>query len=111
MSEYTALPFLIAQTEQSLYILKMSQRKEEGGLYALRLESFSGFVRVCAGMRYPDFRNFSGRCTPVSCGVFADWLRLCLPAQVGREDSMKIVVVKSPKFLKGILRMLFGIRE
>lgn len=86
-------------------------RKEGGELYALWLVPFFGTLCSGIGVRNPDIRYFSGRCAPVSCGISAHWLRLCLYAQVGKEIGMKIVIVKSPKFLKGILRMLFGIRE
>ena len=86
-------------------------RRERGEVYALRLVPFFWLVRTGIGVRYPDISDLSGGCAPVPCGVSADWLRLCLPAQVGKENGMKIVIVKSPKFLKGILRMLFGIRE
>ena len=72
---------------------------------------FSGIVCVRVGSRDIDCGNFSGGSTPVSRCIFAHWLRMCLYAQVGKEDIMKIVVVKSPKFLIGILRLLFGMKE
>ena len=73
--------------------------------------SVSGALRIGAGGRDPYCRDFSRGCALVPCGLFAHWLRLCLYAQIGKEDTMKIVVVKSPKFLKGILRMIFGMKE
>ena len=94
-----------------MYILKMSKRNERSVGYALGMVSLYGSVRLCVGCGDPHCRNFSGGGAPVSCGVSADWLRLCLSATVGKEGSMKIVVVKSPKLLAGILRRLFGIRE
>ncbi len=37
---------------------------------------------------------------------------LHMPIQTVTEDSlMKVVVVKSPKFLSGILRLVFGIKK
>ena len=44
-------------------------------------------------------------------GVSADHLRIRLSSQVREEENMKIVVVKSPKYFRGILRKLFGIKE
>ena len=58
---------------------------------------------------HSDHSDFSGRRAPVPCGVFADLLRLCLSAQVRKEVSMKIVVVKSPKALRGLLQKLFSL--
>ena len=95
----------------SVYIMILSQGREGGGLYALRMVSFHWAVRLGAGLWYSDLCHLSGGGAPVPCGIFAHRLRLCVYAQVGKENGMKIVVVKSPKFLKGILRMLFGIRE
>lgn len=66
---------------------------------------------VCVGSGDLDRGNFPGGGAPVSCCIFAHWLRLYLYAQVGKEDIMKIVVVKSPKFLAGLLRLLFGMKE
>ena len=80
-------------------------------MYALRLVPFLWFVRTGIGVRHPDISYLSGGGAPVPCGVSADRLRLRLSVQIGKEFRMKIVIVKSPKFLKGILRMLFGIRE
>ena len=56
-------------------------------------------------------KGFKGLVTAKLEELMAHWLRLCLYAQIGKEDTMKIVVVKSPKFLKGILRMIFGMKE
>lgn len=94
-----------------LIIGSLVQGKEGGELYALWMVSLYWPVRLGAGMRYFDLCHLSGGGAPVPCGIFADWLWLRVYAQVGKEKRMKIVVVKSPKFLKGILRMLFGIRE
>ena len=105
------LAFICAQKLPVLYIMRMSRRKEGGELYALRLVSVSWCVRFGTWVRNPDICHISGGRAPLPCGISADWLRLCLYAQVGKENGMKIVIVKSPKFLKGILRMLFGIRE
>ena len=80
-------------------------------MYALRLVPFLWVVRAGIGVRHPNISYLSGGGAPVPCGVSADRLWLCLSAQVGKEIYMKIVIVKSPKFLKGILRMLFGIKE
>ena len=71
----------------------------------------AGPLRDSSGDRYSDCRYLSGGSAPVPCGISADRLRLCLSAQVGKEVPMKIVVVKSPRFLNGILRKLFGIKE
>lgn len=79
--------------------------------YAGRMVPLSGTVWICVGSGDLDRGNFPGGSAPVSCCIFAHWLRLCLYAQVGKEDIMKIVVVKSPKFLAGLLRMLFGMKE
>ena len=105
------LTLICAQKWSVMYIMTMSQRKEGGELYALRLVSVSRYVCLGAWVRYPDICHISGGRAPLPCGISADRLRLCLYAQVGKEIAMKIVIVKSPKFLKGILRMLFGIRE
>ena len=72
---------------------------------------FSWTVCVCVGSRDFDCGNLPGWGALVPGCIFAHWLRLCLYAQIGKEDTMKIVVVKSPKFLKGILRMIFGMKE
>ena len=77
----------------------------------MQMVSLYRSVRLGAGLRYSDLRHLPGGSAPVPCGVSAHWLWLCVHAQVGKENGMKIVVVRSPKFLKGILRMLFGIRE
>ena len=70
-----------------------------------------GTMRAGAGTGYSDCCGLSGWGAPIPCGIFAVWLRLRLPAQIGKEVPMKIVVVKSPKFLNGILRKLFGIKD
>ena len=103
--------FLMCTNKDGAYIIIVSQGKEGGESYALRMVSFYWPVRFGAGMWYFDLSHLSGGSAPVPCGIFADWLWLRVYAQVGKEKRMKIVVVKSPKFLKGILRMLFGIRE
>ena len=108
----TGQPSVYLRTKAACGVYTESESKKEGGeRYALWLVSVSRTVRVGIGVWNSDIRDFSGRCAPVSGGIFAHWLRLCLYAQVGKEIGMKIVIVKSPKFLKGILRMLFGIRE
>ena len=91
--------------------MRMSQGEEGGELYALRLVPFDRRMRIGAWVRDFNICHFSGRRTPLSCGISAHWLRVCLSAQVGKGIGMKIIIVKSPKILKGILRMLFGIRE
>ncbi len=103
--------FVVCTNDVPLYIMILSQGRERGDLYALRMEPFYRSVCSGAGLWHSDLRHLSGGSAPVPCGISADWLRLCVYAQVGKENGMKIVVVKSPKFLKGILRMLFGIRE
>ena len=100
-----------AQQEAKADILILSPRNERSGGYALGMVSFSGGVRLCSGGRDPYCGDFSRGGAPVPCGISAHWLRLCLPAQVGKEVSMKIVVIKSPKLLAGLLRRLLGIRE
>ena len=63
---------------------------------------------------------FCGRCVLVfpfckadadnSCAV-AYYNRRLLVAELRTEEMMKIVVVKSPKFLAGFLKLFFGIRK
>ena len=75
-----------------------------------------------AGSRYSDYRDFSGGGAAVPSGLSADRLRLCvLPAVtkavfdrrmiiIKRRRHMNIVVWKSPKMLRGILRKLFKVK-
>lgn len=106
-----AAVFFAGTKRVSFVYTGVSRREEEGDRHALRVVSRFGFVCIRTGVRDPDHCDLSGGGTPVSCGVSAHRLWLRLSAQIGKEVSMKIVVVKSPRFLKGILRMLFGIRE
>ncbi|MCI8398797.1 MAG: hypothetical protein HFF90_05300 [Oscillibacter sp.] len=57
-----------------------------------------------------DCRYFSGRCAAVFGGVPFDKLRLRLLPQVKGGSGVNIVVWKSPKMLRGILRKLFGVK-
>ena len=69
-----------------------------------------------AGRGHSDCRHFPGWTGFILCGVFADRVRLGMrqPELSGRaankEESMSIVVWKSPKALRGILRMLFRVK-
>ena len=70
------------------------------------------FGRLCggAGSRDSDRGNFSGGRADVSGSSAADCLRLCLLPALERRRCMNIVVWKSPKALRGILRKLFRIK-
>lgn len=71
-----------------------------------------------------DFGNLRGgaggwdsNCRHLSCGLFdvpgsclADRLRNRLLQAIGKEIYMNIVVWKSPKALRGILRRLFKVK-
>lgn len=103
--------FVAAPNRSGRNILIVSHRIEGGVDDAGRMVSVPRDVRFGTGSGNFDRCDFPCGGAPVPCGVFAHWLRLCLYAQVRKEVSMKIVIVKSPKFLAGILRMLFGIRE
>ena len=48
---------------------------------------------------------------PTGCLLFLVAIRLGLYAQIRKEAAMKIVVVKSPKFLNGILKRIFKMKE
>ena len=58
-----------------------------------------------------DLDHFSGGSTVVPGCILIDclWLRLLSPVE--RRPFMNIVIWKSPKALRGILRKIFGMRE
>ena len=64
-----------------------------------------------AGGRDFDRGDFSCGCADVPGGLCADRLRPCLLQAVERSMDMNIVVWKSPKALRGILRRLFKIKD
>ena len=70
--------------------------------------------RLCggAGGRDPDCGDLSGRGADVFGGGPADCVRLRLLQALAEKGavSMNIVVWKSPKALRGILRRLFGVK-
>ena len=70
-----------------------------------------GILCCGIGSRNPDRGHFSGGGSAVSGGVFADCVRLCLLPALERSMAMNIVVWKSPKCLRGILRKLFRVRS
>ena len=64
-----------------------------------------------AGNGDTDNRDFPGRRAAVPGSISADCLRLCVLPEVGeRRAGMNIVVWKSPKMLRGILRKLFKVK-
>ena len=92
------------------YILAVrSEERSDGN--GLSMGQILWCLRFVAGDRNSDHGNLSGGGAPVSGCVFADRVRLHLPAQIGRRDSMKIVVLKSPRMLSGLLRKIFGMKE
>lgn len=67
-------------------------------------------VRTGPGAGDPDRRHLPGWCADVPGGVSADRLRDRMLK--GREvTTMKIVIWKAPRCLRGLLRRMFGIRE
>lgn len=78
-------------------------------MWKRRLLDF-GNLRSGAGGRHFDRRYFSHRVFNVSGGVFTDRMRLCLLPALERRRNMNIVVWKSPKALRGILRKLFHVK-
>lgn len=85
-----------------------------GAVYVSRQSSWllaSGVLRHRTGLRNLNRGDLSYRSAAVSGSFFADrlWLRL-LPT-LRKENFMNIVVWKSPKALRGILRKLFRIKE
>ena len=72
----------------------------------------AGDLRGGAGRGHSDRGHLSGGRADVSGGGAADCLRLgLLPAVVERGgEGMNIVVWKSPKALRGILRKLFRVK-
>jgi len=89
----------------------MKQTREQGG-DANETLPLAGSLRCRAGLRYSDCGDLSYRVPSVPCGVSADRLRLRLYAQVEKGGPpMKIVVIKSPKFLGGILKRIFKMKE
>jgi len=55
-------------------------------------------------------RDFSDRGTPVFGGIFVGGLWLDLYQAIVRRGVMKVVIVKPPRFLGGILRRIFHIK-
>ena len=70
----------------------------------------TGRLRGGAGRGHPHCRHFSRGGAAVPGGVFADRVRLRLLQALERSCHMNIVVWKSPKALRGILRRLFKIK-
>lgn len=71
----------------------------------------AGFLCGGAGSWYPDRGNFPRGGIAVFSGVLVDCMWLRLLSALGRSAEMNIVVWKSPKALRGILRRLFKIHE
>ena len=76
-----------------------------------RRNSPAGSFRRGPGCGNFDCRSVSGGCADVPGCVFADRLRLrLLPAlRTERRRHMNIVVWKSPKMLRGILKKIFKV--
>ena len=66
---------------------------------------------ACIGSGYSDCGNFSCGGAPFFGGVSVAHMRIRLPLQVRKEENMKIVVLNSPKWCRGILRKLLGLHK
>ena len=72
----------------------------------------AGYVRSGSGGRNPHYGNFPGGSSVVPGGIRTHRVRLRLLQALAEKGavSMNIVVWKSPKALRGILRRLFGVK-
>ena len=57
------------------------------------------------------FSRHLALCNPCRCCTYSWYLQLQLPTLILGGIIMKVVVIKSPKFLSGFLRMVFKIKK